>query len=123
MIVNRLSFLMLCLAFLVGIYFLSLDPSLKWLYFVVIAVLFALIIYRLTLLETQPIMVYLLIAALTAPLTLTIFDIDVVRHVFIGNYIPINNQVLVYALFAVVMLAEIYIVCMSLFAIFKKIKN
>jgi hypothetical protein len=122
-IINRLSFLILCLAFLVGIYFLSLDPSLKGIYFMVIAGLFALILYRLTLLQTKRIMIYLLIAALIAPLTLTFFDIDVVRHVFLGQYIPIENDVLVYALFGLVILAEIFIVCITLFAILKKIKN
>lgn len=122
-IVHRLSFLMLCLALLVGIYTLSLYPSLKWAYFMLIAVFFSCVIYRLTLLETKRTMIYLLIAALIGPLILTLFDLDIVRHVLLGNYIPLNNQVLIYTLAGLVILAEAYIFCITCFALFKKIQN
>lgn len=114
---------MLCLALLVGIYTLSLYPSLKWAYFMAIAVLFTFIIYRLTLLKTKPILIYLLIAALIVPLILTLFDLDIVRHVLLGSYIPLNNQILIYALAGLVILAEVYIFCITCFALFKKISN
>lgn len=112
---------MLCLALLVGIYCLSLYPTIKWLYFLAIAVLFTFIIYRLILLKTKPILIYLLIAALIVPLILTLFGLDIVRTVLWGHYTPLNNQVLIYALAGFVMLAEVYIFCITCFALFKKI--
>ena len=123
LIVNRLSFLILCLAMLVGIYTLSLYPSLKWAFFAVIVVLFTFIIYRLTLLKTKPILIYLVIAALIVPLILTLFDLDIVRTVLWGHYTPLNNQVLIYALAGLVILAEVYIFCITCFALFKKVNN
>ncbi len=67
-------------------------------------------------------MIYLLIAALIGPLILTLFDLDIVRHVLLGNYIPLNNQVLIYTLAGLVILAEVYIFCITCFALFKKFK-
>lgn len=114
---------MLCLALLVGIYCLSLYPTIKWLYFLAIAVLFTFIIYRLILLKTKPILIYLLIAALIVPLILTLSGLDIVRTVLWGHYTPLKNQVLIYALAGLVMLAEVYIFCITCFALFKKVNN
>jgi len=117
---NRLSFLILCLALLAGVYCLSLYPTLKWLYFLAIAVLFVCIIYRLSLLKTKPILIYLLIAALIGPLILTLFDLDIVRTVLWGHYTPLNNQVLIYSLAGLVLLAEVYIFSITCYALFKR---
>ena len=122
-IINRLSFLILCLALLTGIYCLSLYPTLKCSYFMAIAVLFVCIIYRLSLLKTKPILIYLLITALIVPLILTLFDLDIVRTVLWGHYTPLNNQVLIYTLAGLVTLAEVYIFCITCYALFKKISN
>ena len=122
-IINRLSFLILCVAMLAGIYGLSIDPTLKWFWYAAIGVLYVLIIYRLTLLNTQRKWIYLLIAALIVPLILTLFGLDIVRTVLWGHYTPLNNQVLIYALAGLVILAEVYIFCVTCFALFKKVNN